>query len=138
MTLRRLMISTAILTAILTPLRAFAADLTKDSLQTVQRKIAGEKAILVDVREKKEWDAGHIEGAVFLPLSKLQEGVDAKGLAKQLPKEKILYTHCVVGVRSVTAGNILEKLGYEVRPLKAGYKEMVKAGFKKADEPASK
>jgi phage shock protein E len=115
-----------------------SAELTKDSLETVQKKIADEKAILVDVREKKEWDEGHVEGAVFLPLSKLQAGVDAKTLAKQLPKEKIIYTHCVVGKRAVTAGKILEKLGYEVRPLKSGYKEMVKAGFKKAEEPKPK
>jgi phage shock protein E len=115
-----------------------SAELTKDSLETVQKKIADEKAILVDVREKKEWDEGHVEGAVFLPLSKLQAGVDAKTLAKQLPKEKIIYTHCVVGKRAVTAGKILEKLGYEVRPLKPGYKEMVKAGFKKAEEPKPK
>ncbi len=115
-----------------------AAELTKDTLEKVKEKINDEKAVLVDVREKKEWDEGHIEGAVFLPLSKLQEGVDAKALAKQLPKDKIIYTHCVVGKRSVTAGNILEKLGYEVRPLKPGYKELVKAGFKKAEEPKSK
>ena len=117
---------------------AQAVELTKDSLQTVQQKIADGKAILVDVREKKEWDQGHVAGAVFLPLSKLKAGIDAGTLAKQLPKEKIIYTHCVVGVRSVTAGNILEKMGYKVQPLKPGYKEMVKAGFKKAEEPAAK
>ena len=46
--------------------------------------------------------------------------------------EKIIYTHCVMGVRAIKAAKILEKLGYNVRPLKAGYEDLVKAGFEKA------
>jgi rhodanese-related sulfurtransferase len=113
---------------------AQSAEITKDSLETVQKKIADKQAVLVDVREKSEWDDGHVDGAIFLPLSALQKGVGAKELAKQLPKDKIIYTHCVVGKRALAAGNILEKLGYEVRALKPGYKELVKAGFKKVDD----
>ncbi len=109
-----------------------SAEITKDTLQTVQKRVADKKAILVDVREQSEWDEGHIEGAIFLPLSVLRKGVDEKALAKQLPKDKIVYTHCVVGKRAASAANILEKLGYDVRPLKPGYRELVDAGFKKA------
>ena len=112
---------------------AQSAELTKESVETTRKNIADKKAVLVDVREKSEWDQGHIEGAIFLPLSKLQEKLDPTALAKLLPKDKIIYTHCVAGVRSVKAGNILEKLGYEVRPLKPGYKELVEAGFKNAE-----
>jgi rhodanese-related sulfurtransferase len=114
------------------PISAHAAGLTNDTLETVKAKIEADEAILVDVREQQEWDQGHIEGAIFLPLGKLQNGIDAKTLAKQLPKHKIIYTHCVVGKRSVTAGNILERFGYQVRPLKPGYVEMLQVGFKKA------
>src|SRR6266567_6601368 len=113
--------------------RARSSELTKDSVETVQKNIAAKKAVLVDVREKSEWDEGHVEGAIFLPLSELQANPDPAGLAKRLPKDKIVYTHCVVGKRSVAAANILEKLGYEVRPLKPGYKELTAAGFKKAE-----
>lgn len=111
-----------------------AAELTKDSLETVKKAIADKQAVLVDVREKSEWDKGHIEGAVFLPLSELQRNSDAAQLAKKLTKGKIIYTHCVVGKRAVTAGNVLEKLGYEVRCLQPGYKELINAGFKKAKD----
>ena len=52
-----------------------AADLTKDSLETVKQNVAEKKAVLVDVREKAEWETGHIEGAIFLPLSQLQQDV---------------------------------------------------------------
>lgn len=104
------------------------------SLEAVKKDIAQGKAVLVDVRERKEWDKGHIDKAVFLPLSLLRSDIDAKLLADKLPKGKILYTHCVVGKRAATAEGILEKYGYEVRPLKAGYKELLEAGFKKAKE----
>lgn len=113
---------------------ALAAENTKDSLSTVKSNVDGDKAVLVDVREQSEWDAGHIDGAVFLPLSELKDGLTKDELAKRLPAEKVLYTHCVVGKRSVTAAEILEDLGYEVRALKPGYKELLNAGFKKAKE----
>ena len=109
-----------------------AAELTKEPLANVKQNVAAEKAVLVDVREKKEWDAGHIAGAVFLPLSAVQDGLSPAEL-KTLPKDKILYVHCVVGKRAVTAGNVLEKHGYRVRPIQPGYKELVAAGFQKAE-----
>ncbi len=111
-----------------------AAKHTKDTLSTVKKNVTAKTALLVDVREKAEWDEGHIEASVFLPLSVLKKGVNAKQLERKLPKDMILYTFCVVGKRAVTAGNILEELGYDVRPLKPGYKDLLKAGFKKADK----
>ena len=122
----------AVITAVTLVVSAFAAEHTKDSLKVVKENVDAKKAVLIDVREKSEWDKGHVEGAVFLPLSELQAGVEPKSLAEKLPKGKIIYTHCVVGKRSLTAGNILEKQGYDVRPLKAGYEELLQAGFKKA------
>ena len=116
-------------------LTGFAAtENTKDSLETVKKYVAEKKAVLVDVREKSEWDDGHIEGSVFLPLSALKKGLTKEELAKALPKDRILYTFCVVGKRAITAQNILEKFEYEARALKPGYKELVKAGFKKAEK----
>jgi rhodanese-related sulfurtransferase len=109
-----------------------AAELSDDPLPTVQENVAANKAILVDVREQGEWKAGHVEVAISLPLSSLKKGVDTSALEQELPKDKIVYTHCVMGVRALKAANILEKLGYNVRPLKAGYEDLVKAGFAKA------
>jgi phage shock protein E len=109
-----------------------AAELSNDPLPTVQENIATHKAVLVDVREPKEWKEGHVEGAILLPLSSLKKDVDTATIEKELPKDKIVYTHCVMGVRALKAANILEKLGYNVRPLKAGYEDLVKAGFEKA------
>ncbi len=111
----------------------YAADITKESLSEIKSKIDDEAAVLVDVREKREWDQGHVEGAIFFPLSEIQDGVTEAEL-KALPKDKVLYTHCVVGKRAVTAGNILEKYGYKVLAVKPGYKELIAAGFPKAKE----
>lgn len=108
-----------------------AAELSNDPLPTVQENVAAHKAVLVDVREPDEWNKGHVQGAISLPLSSLKKG-DTSAVESQLPKDKIVYTHCVMGVRALKAAKILEKLGYNVRPLSAGYEDLVKAGFGKA------
>jgi phage shock protein E len=110
---------------------AQAAELSNDALPAVQENVATHKAVLVDVREPGEWKEGHVEGAISLPLSSLKKG-DTSAAEHQLPKDKIVYTHCVMGVRALKAAKILEGLGYNVRPLKAGYEDLVKAGFEKA------
>jgi phage shock protein E len=105
---------------------AFAAEHTKDSLAVVKQKLADKTAVLIDVREQAEWDAGHLDAAILLPLSGLHKGTES---SQKLMKGKIVYTHCNAGIRSVTAGEILSKQGYDVRPLKAGYQELLDAGF---------
>jgi phage shock protein E len=108
---------------------ALAAEHTEDSLDTVKKAVADNKAVLLDVREKAEWEHGHLREAKFLALSDLRRGVKADELARLLPKDKVIYCHCASGVRCLRAADILKKNGYDVRPLKAGYQELVKSGF---------
>jgi phage shock protein E len=122
----------AILTAVSSATARNNVQHTKDSLEAVKKNFAEGKAVLVDVRSEEEWRKGYIEGSIFLPVTSLRKGGDPKALAKVLPKKKILYTFCVVGVRSRTAAFELEKHGYTVRALKPGYDDLLKAGFKKA------
>lgn len=112
------------------------AQHTTDSLSTVQQNLDEKKALLVDVREKIEWEAGRVEGACFLPLSALKNGLDEKELEKQLPnvKNKIVYTYCAAGVRCLMAGRILKQYDLDVRPLKEGYSDLLEAGFEQADD----
>ncbi|MEZ6053297.1 MAG: rhodanese-like domain-containing protein [Planctomycetaceae bacterium] len=112
---------------------AEAAEHTKEPLTKVKQNIIDEKAVLVDVREEKEWDSGHIDGATFLPLSSLRDGVTDDEL-KALPKDKILYLHCRSGQRCLVAGEILSKYGFNIRVLKPGYEDLISAGFPKAEE----
>jgi len=111
-------------------------EFTKDTLEVVTQNVAKKKAVLVDVRSEEEWKQGHIEGSIFLPVTSLRKGGDPKKLAKLLPKKKILYTFCAVGMRAKTAAYELGKHGYTVRALKPGYENLLKAGFKKGKPPA--
>ncbi len=123
----------SILLAIAIGMATTAIEFTDDSLARVKENITKKKAVLVDVRSKDEWDKGHVAGAIFLPINTLEE-LPAEKVAKILPKDRILYTHCVIGMRAEAAGEILEEQGYKVRVLKPGYKELIEAGFKKHDE----
>ena len=110
-----------------------AAEHTKDSLDKVKEQLADQKAILVDVREQGEWDRGHLREAKLMPLSELKRAASdpaaKEKLVKSLPSDKIIYCHCAKGVRALMAGNILEKLGYDVRPLSVGFEQLRDAGF---------
>jgi phage shock protein E len=107
---------------------------TKDSLDTVKDNLKAGKAVLLEVREQKEWDAGHVKAARLFPLSKakMEKGLDE--LLKTLPKDKAIYMHCRAGNRALVCGEILKKHGFDVRPLKAGYQDLLDAGFEKAAE----
>lgn len=110
-------------------------EFTTDSLDAVKKNVAEKKAVLVDVRSEEEWKKGHLDDAIFLPVTSLRKGGDAKQIAAALPKNKktILYTYCVVGMRAKTAAKVLRKYGYTVRPLKPGYEELLEAGFKQGE-----
>jgi rhodanese-related sulfurtransferase len=132
--LRRIF-NTALLSLFATGRFLFAQDAlthTKDSLDAVKDSVKSGKAIIVDVREQTEWDAGHLKGAILIPQSKLKAEGQLTDLLKVLPKDKIIYTHCKAGGRSLTCGDILKKQGYDVRPLKPGFEDLLQAGFEKA------
>jgi rhodanese-related sulfurtransferase len=101
---------------------------TTDSLQTVQKLLQEKKAVLLDVREQDEWEAGHIADAKFLPLSELKAIRSADEL-KSLDKKTIIYCHCKAGVRALCAAAILKRHGFDCRALKDGYSDLVKSGF---------
>ena len=85
--------------------------------------------MLVDVREISEWNESHVANAISLPISSLQKGIDTDALLKIVPKDKVIYTHCKAGRRSLAAAQELQKRGYDVRPLKPGIQELLDAGF---------
>ena len=108
---------------------ADAVEPTKDSLDVVKRGIAEKKAVLLDVREKDEWDHGHLKDAVNLPLSAIEKGTTSDDLEKIAGKETIIYLHCAAGARSLEAAKRLANTGRDLRSLKPGYRDLVKAGF---------
>jgi rhodanese-related sulfurtransferase len=110
-----------------------AAELTTDSLETIEKNLGDRRAILVDVREVSETNKGYIDGAILVPLSLLQEGSRdeqfGEVLAQRLPKKAIVYLYCGAGVRCRTAADVLVRLGYEARPLKHGFADLAREGF---------
>jgi phage shock protein E len=111
---------------------SFAAETPKESLTDVKKDLQSGKAILIDVREIDEWNDGHLREAKSLPLSELKKGLAADKLKTLIPKGKVIYLHCAAGVRSFKAADELKKAGIETKPLKAGYSDLLKAGFEQA------
>lgn len=73
-----------------------------------RRRLEGGKALLIDVREESEWDAGHARGAI--PMGK---GVIERDIEARVPDrnaELILY--CGGGFRSALSADNLQKMGY--------------------------
>lgn len=109
-----------------------AAEHSKDSLETVKKMISEKKAVLIDVRELNEWDDGHLKDAVHIPLSKIKSGLSADELSMLTGTDKIIYLHCRSGSRCLDAAKRLANSKRDLRPLKAGYNDFLKADFPKA------
>lgn len=120
-------------TVVLAPATTLAVEHTRDSLAMVKQSVSQQKAVLVDVREKDEWQDGHLRDARLLPLSDLEQGIAKETLARVLPKDKVIYLHCAFGGRCVQAAKILKKQGYDVRPLKSSFDALLDAGFPAAN-----
>ena len=126
--------SLVVVVLILSASRGAAQEHTTDTSDQIKKALADKKAILIDVREQKEWDEGHLKDAGLLPLSKLNAGATKEELEKAIPKGTIVYLHCKAGGRCLSAAEILKKQGYDARPLKDGYEDLLKAGFPKAEK----
>lgn len=74
-------------------------------------------AMILDVRTREEFDFGHIENAVNIPVDEL------RGRLPEIPTNKPVYVYCAVGLRGYTASRILLQHGYTaVYNLSGGYK----------------
>jgi rhodanese-related sulfurtransferase len=70
--------------------------------------------VVIDVREKAEWDEAHIEGAILIPKSSLDAGDPlAWKVVEALPKEDRIIIHCKGGVRSMAVAKKLQERGYK-------------------------
>ena len=82
---------------------------------------------LADVREKNEWDEGHVPGAAHLPKSYVEQWAEDR-----LPdKSKTTILYCAGGVRSIMAADTLAKLGYtNVVSMTGGFNRWKDSGFR--------
>jgi len=77
-------------------------------------RLVAQGARLVDVRSQEEWDAGHLQGALHIPIDLLPAR-----LAQLEPKEAAVIVYCRSGARSSRAKKVL---------LAAGFREVYNLG----------
>jgi rhodanese-related sulfurtransferase len=95
--------------------------------ETVKKRMdAGEKLLLVDVREDNEWNSGHIVNAVHIGRGILER--DIENAVPDKSSEIILY--CGGGFRSALAADNLQKMGYtNVVSMDGGWREWNEHGY---------
>jgi rhodanese-related sulfurtransferase len=93
----------------------------------VKRRLdAGEKFILIDVREESEWGRGHLPGAIHLA-----KGVIERDIEQRVPDTAAkLVLYCGGGFRSALSADNLQKMGYtNVESMDGGWKGWLDAGL---------
>jgi len=80
-------------------------------------------AAIIDVREKYEYDAGHVPGAALIPVNTVY------ARREELPKDKDLILICAVGQRSVLAAEMAAAAGLtRLFNVEGGTEAWIKAG----------
>jgi rhodanese-related sulfurtransferase len=91
-----------------------------------RRMDAGEKFLLVDVREESEWAKGHLPGAIYLGKGIIERDVEAR--VPDTSAKMICY--CGGGFRSALVADNLQKMGYtNVESMDGGWKGWISAGY---------
>jgi rhodanese-related sulfurtransferase len=80
-------------------------------------------AILLDVREKQEWQAGHAPNARHIPLGQLADR------HRELPDGRTIITVCRSGMRSAQAARMLAAQSRQVVNLSGGMNAWARAGL---------
>ncbi|MFQ9316724.1 DsrE/DsrF/DrsH-like family protein [uncultured Dysgonomonas sp.] len=75
------------------------------------------EAMMIDSRTKEEYDFGHIEGAINIPVDEIRSRLN------EMPRDKKIIVYCAVGLRGYIASRILMQHGYtDVYNLSGGYR----------------
>jgi rhodanese-related sulfurtransferase len=80
-------------------------------------------AIFLDVRERYEWDAGHVDGAIHIPIGEIQRRFDELDAARRI------VVVCQVGQRSALVADFLSGQGYDAHNLEGGLQAWSAAGL---------
>lgn len=87
--------------------------------QAIARVVAG--AVLVDVREPVEWDAGHAPTARLVPMSAVPSGL------ADLPRAETVLVICRSGVRSHAAAEVMRAAGIDAWNVSGGMRSWAAA-----------
>ena len=81
------------------------------------KELISSGALVVDVRSKEEFDSGHLEGALNVPHTEVEENLALFGADKDKP----IVVYCRSGRRSGMAKEVLEKNGFTTVHNGGGY-----------------
>jgi rhodanese-related sulfurtransferase len=100
--------------------------ITEISPQDAAAKLNSGDAVVVDVRDKDEWDEGHIPGAIHLSRGTIELDIE-----ENVPDPNaMIICHCGGGGRGSLAAESLQKMGYKnVRSMAGGLKAWKAAGL---------
>lgn len=85
-----------------------------------------EPFLLIDVREDREWQNGHLPNALHIGKGVIERDIETA----VADKNTVLVLYCGGGFRSALAGDMLQLMGYsEVLSLAGGYTAWVNAGL---------
>ena len=92
----------------------------------------GDSPLLLDIRERDEWDEGHLPDAIHIPRGSLEFKADlsAPSADKNFALDRPVILHCASGGRAALAGKLLKDMGYEKVYNLGGLKDWVEAGGK--------
>jgi sulfur-carrier protein adenylyltransferase/sulfurtransferase len=92
--------------------------------EVMQMRERGEDVAIVDVREDREWNLGHLPGAVHIARGTLEGRIEGV-----VPREQKVVLYCARGNRSVLAADTMREMGYrDVTSLANGIQGWVDAG----------
>ena len=91
----------------------------------VVAELNAERAVLLDVRDAKEFATGHVHGAMHIPHSK----VAAQLHELEKYREKTIILACKMGQSAAATGKLLTKQGFTVRRLGGGMMEWGSQGM---------
>lgn len=80
-------------------------------------------ALLLDVRNPDEWQAGHADGAAWIPMHELADRQE------ELPTDREIVVICKSGARSARVAHALVAAGYEAVNVAGGADAWQAAGF---------
>jgi phage shock protein E len=110
----------------------FGSNTSDDELKIALNEISATQAMLLDVREQKEWDEKHFAQAKLVPTTKIK---DLPPDAREIPnvsKAKRVYVHCAKGGRAKQVSKLMCDMGYDAVPLVCAFDHMAKLGFRLA------
>jgi len=105
---------------------AARANVKEVSVQEAAAAQKEQNAHLIDVREDREWEAGHAVGSKHLGKGIIERDIEERFPEKDTP----LYLYCGGGFRSALAADTLQKMGYtSVASVAGGWRDWKAAGL---------